>query len=250
MSLEENLLNKSRELSFNLLEIPSCFKLTTCSYTPSDHIELSASINAIPSMFGIDIEAAMLSHISGEFTSALVNKILRKIDNTQSIEFIDRRGIGDISLVPCSVTRDIVSEIINHSEGYDNIVCNGAVACILQDDSRFHVTTFTNQILKSGYMHHVGVISGIKVWVDPFMRYNDNKILAFNIVGVDVNNFSSKIVSEATLSPRLTMGFNNDIFYDDVKKIYLITDSSGPAWLAFTQYNRNSKINDILDEEE
>lgn len=246
MSLEENLLNKTRELSFNLLEMPSCFKLNTCNYTLSEHMEISASINTATSIFGIDIE----DYISSEFTSALVNKIIRKIDNTQSIEFIDRRGIGDIALVPFSVTRDIVSEIINRSEGYDNIVCNGIVASILQDDYRLHLTTMSaSGQLNFRYMYQVGVISGIKVWVDPIMRYDDYKIIAFNNVGVNVNNFSSRIVSESTV-PRLIMEFDTSILYDDVKKIYLIVNNYGDEWSLFMQHNRNSKINDILDEEE
>lgn len=250
MNLEESLLNKASELSFNLLEMPGCIKLNTCNYKPSDRVELSASINAIPSVFGIDIQSAMLSHISGEFSSSLANKVLRSISNTQLIEFIDKRGVGDITLAPFSITKYIVSDIINHASGYSNIVCSGSVACILQDDSRFYIAGLPPSQLKSGYMYHVGDISGIKIWVDPFMRYDDYKLLAFNNVGVDVNNFSSKIVAEATFVPKIVVGFDVDVIYDNVKKIYIITDNGGEGWSLFMQHNRNSKINDVLDEEE
>lgn len=115
MNLEESLLNKASELSFDLLEMPGCIKLNTCNYKPLDRVELSASINDIPSVFGIDIQSAMLSHISGEFSSSLTNKVLRNISNTQLIDFIDKRGVGDITLAPFSITKDIVSDIINYA---------------------------------------------------------------------------------------------------------------------------------------
>lgn len=249
MNLEESLLNKASELSFDLLEMPGCIKLNTCNYKPLDRVELSASINAIHSVFGIDIQSAMLSHISGEFSSSLTNKVLRNISNTQLIDFIDKRGVGDITLAPFSITKDIVSDIINYASGYSNIVCSGSVACILQDDARFYIAAYMSQI-KSGYMYHVGDISGIKVWVDPFMKYDDYKLLAFNNVGVDVNNFYSKIVAEATFAPKIVVGFDVDVIYDNVKKIYIITDNGGEGWSLFMQHNRNSKINDVLDEEE
>lgn len=190
----------------------------------------------------------MLSLISGELSSSLTSKVLLNINNTQLIDFIDKRGVGNIEQSSLSITKYIVSDIINYTSGYSNIVCSGSVASILQDDSRFYTSDSPHSLLKSGYMYHVGYISDIKVWVDPFMKYDDYKILAFDNIGVDVNNFYSKILSEDTIFPKIFVGFDVDIISDNVKKIYLITDNGGEGWELFMRCNRDSKINNILDE--
>jgi hypothetical protein len=252
MSLECNLLDSINNLSFKLLNLPDFFNIQVCDYSLPERLEASFSIKTIPQVFDIDIKSEILKQICNDLTTKVVNNSLQEMSNSSNIvvDFIDKRGLGDITIIPYSDIEDFVSEIVNQCRGYKNIVCSGSVAIVIQDDSRLHFSPQNENFIKTqSFIYKVGVICGINVWIDPYMKYNDYKIMAFNDIDIKLSGLSSKIVSESNFDQKIIIGFTKLTSIGDVKKLYIIINESSEGWMIFVQKNRDSKINNILNEE-
>jgi hypothetical protein len=84
------------------------------------------------------------------------------------------------------VLRKVVMKIIkasnkvasNGRRGPANaIICNGALASLLQDSAAFVYNTSHAQILNVVGIFPVGSLAGMTIYVDPYMKWNDRKMV-------------------------------------------------------------------------
>ena len=93
-------------------------------------------------------------------------------------------------------------------------VTNGALAASLMDVAGYTVNPVKSKLNGSGQLYPVGQIGDIQVYVDPYMKYNDNRILLGRKNNPDQPGIlfvpylmaqSITLMSEATFAPRMLL---------------------------------------------
>lgn len=93
-------------------------------------------------------------------------------------------------------------------------VTNGAIAASLMDIAGYTINPTKSKINGSGQLYPVGQVGDIQVYVDPYMKYNDNRIVLGRKNNPDQPGIifvpylmaqSISIISEATFAPRMLL---------------------------------------------
>jgi hypothetical protein len=93
-------------------------------------------------------------------------------------------------------------------------VTNGAIAASLMDIAGYTVNPLKSKLNSSGQLYPVGQIGDIQIYVDPYMKYNDNRIVIGRKNNPDQPGIifvpylmaqSVSIISEATFAPRMLL---------------------------------------------
>jgi hypothetical protein len=93
-------------------------------------------------------------------------------------------------------------------------VTNGGLAAALMDIAGYTINPTKSKINGSGQLYPVGQIGDIQIYVDPFMKYNDNRIVVGRKNNPDQPGIifvpylmaqSINLISEATFAPRMLL---------------------------------------------
>jgi hypothetical protein len=93
-------------------------------------------------------------------------------------------------------------------------VTNGGLAAALMDIAGYTINPTKSKINGSGQLYPVGQIGDIQIYVDPYMKYNDDKIVLGRKNNPDQPGIifvpylmaqSISLISEATFAPRLLL---------------------------------------------
>ena len=93
-------------------------------------------------------------------------------------------------------------------------VTNGGIAAALMDIAGYTINPTKSKINGSGQLYPVGQIGDIQIYVDPYMKYNDNRIVIGRKNNPDQPGVifvpylmaqSISIISEATFAPRMLL---------------------------------------------
>jgi hypothetical protein len=93
-------------------------------------------------------------------------------------------------------------------------VTNGGLAAALMDIAGYTINPTKSKINASGQLYPVGQIGDIQIYVDPYMKYNDNRIVLGRKNNPDQPGLifvpylmaqSISIISEATFAPRMLL---------------------------------------------
>ena len=105
-----------------------------------------------------------------------------------------------------SLQRKLIVSLDVMSDGF--IIVNGMMGSVLTDSGHYDRTSVVT-INSAGMLYPMGKIGKCSIYVDPYMKYNDNRILLFdNSVNISYNKHLIKsidFVSEATFSPRMLL---------------------------------------------
>lgn len=122
-----------------------------------------------------------------------------------------------------SVQRKLISKVNNGSNYIANegrvgpaqyIVTNGNIASVLQDTATYQLSTIPggSNLNTNGQLYPVGKIGAMTLYVDPYMRWDDNRIFLGRKNSVDQPGLlflpylmaqSISLISEATWAPRM-----------------------------------------------
>ncbi len=204
-----------------------------------------------PSMgevFGLDLEKQSYNLILDEFNRNITKIVTNELFDTNRFEWVDLRTIQSTH----EASNKIIESIIYHGKGFKNIITNVKIANCLQDSSYFHISAYKSNVLRSNgsELSEIGSICGIKIWIDPYMKYDDDRMVMFNDFYINIEDVRGFIVDEASFRPRIRLEHKMDFRVSDTKLMYVIESESSPGWLTIKQLNRDLKINQILDEEE
>jgi hypothetical protein len=93
-------------------------------------------------------------------------------------------------------------------------VTNGGLAAALMDIAGYTINPVKSKISGSGQLYPVGQIGDISIYVDPYMKYNDNRIVLGRKNNPDQPGLifipylmaqSISVISEATFAPRMLL---------------------------------------------
>lgn len=139
-----------------------------------------------------DLDTAYASSVGGETTHAVQRKLITKIAHASN--FIATEGrVGPAQY----------------------LITNGGLAATLQDISGYTINPVNGAKLNpNGQLYPVGKIGDISIYVDPNMRYNDNRVVIGRKNNADQPGLifvpylmaqSISVISEATFAPRMLL---------------------------------------------
>jgi len=143
-------------------------------------------------IFDLDTNYVTLSGgIGGETTHAVQRKLITKIAHASNYIATEGR-VGPAQYV----------------------ITNGGLAASLQDIAGYTINPVRSKLNASGQLYPVGSIGDISIYVDPYMRYNDNRIVLGRKNNPDQPGIifvpylmaqSISVISEATFAPRMLL---------------------------------------------
>jgi hypothetical protein len=138
-----------------------------------------------------DLNTTYVSGVGGETTHAVQRKLITKMVHASN--FIATEGrVGPAQYA----------------------VTNGALAASLMDIAGYTINPVKSKINGSGQLYPMGQIGDISVYVDPYMRYDDNRIVLGRKNNPDQPGIifvpylmaqSISVISEATFAPRMLL---------------------------------------------
>jgi len=94
------------------------------------------------------------------------------------------------------------------------LITNGGLAAALQDVAGYTINPVKSKMNSQGQLYPVGSIGDISIYVDPYMKYNDNRIVIGRKNNPDQPGIifvpylmaqSISVISEATFAPRMLL---------------------------------------------
>lgn len=200
-----------------------------------------------------ELPSGVFEHIQSEFNQNISKRIFSELISTKKFDYYDVSKWHNLDAMPISDLIKVSDFIINTNNGqYKNIIASPMVACVLQDLSRFSVKMGNYVNSGMGRVYNVGSISGIEVWVDPFMKYNDTRVIMFNDVDINIEDVNMRMdyKSSPSFNPHLMVSYKLALDVGDSKVLFLLDSQSHPEFQKYKSLQRDIKINDILDEKE
>ncbi|CAG7580360.1 MAG: gp156 [uncultured marine phage] len=200
-------------------------------------------IEDIKANTGMDIvqkmESILVNELSQTISKQIVNKVFAMGElNRQSAPVRTTTNIANSTIFDYdvqdhaallggetshAVQRKLISKILNASnyiatEGRvgpaQYVVTNGNIAAALQDISGYTINPMKSKLNGTGQLYPVGQIGDVSIYVDPYMKYDDNRILVGRKNQPDQPGIvfipylmaqSISIISEATFAPRMLL---------------------------------------------
>jgi hypothetical protein len=152
----------------------------------------NSGLNNIPNMTIFDLDTAYAgTNVGGETTHAVQRKLITKIAHASNYIATEGR-IGPAQY----------------------LITNGGLAAALQDIAGYTINPVKSKMNAQGQLYPVGSIGDISIYVDPYMKYNDNRIVLGRKNNPDQPGIifvpylmaqSITVISEATFAPRMLL---------------------------------------------
>jgi hypothetical protein len=197
-------------------------------------------IEDIKANTGMDIVQKMESILVNELSQTISKQIVAKIFEMGELNRTSAPLRGGVSIFDLNtnyatgntspggetthaVQRKLITKIMHASnfiatEGRvgpaQYLVTNGGLAAALADITGYTINPVKSKINGSGQLYPVGSIGDISIYVDPYMKYNDNRIVLGRKNNPDQPGIifvpylmaqSISIISEATFAPRMLL---------------------------------------------
>lgn len=148
--------------------------------------------NSGDSIFDLNTNyATTANYVGGETTHAVQRKLVTKIAHASNYIATEGR-VGPAQY----------------------LITNGGLAAALQDIAGYTINPVKSKLNGQGQLYPVGSIGDISIYVDPYMRYNDNRIVLGRKNNPDQPGIifvpylmaqSISVISEATFAPRMLL---------------------------------------------
>lgn len=147
--------------------------------------------DGVTSLFDLNTAYATTSGPGGETTHAVQRKLITRIAHASNYIATEGR-VGPAQY----------------------LITNGGLAAALQDIAGYTINPVKSKMNSQGQLYPVGSIGDISIYVDPYMRYNDNRIVLGRKNNPDQPGIifvpylmaqSISVISEATFAPRMLL---------------------------------------------
>lgn len=151
----------------------------------------SAPLRGGVSLFDLNTNYVSTSSIGGETTHAVQRKLITRIMHASNYIATEGR-VGPAQY----------------------LVTNGGLAAALADITGYTINPVKSKLNGAGQLYPVGSIGDISIYVDPYMKYNDNRIVLGRKNNPDQPGIifvpylmaqSISLISEATFAPRMLL---------------------------------------------
>jgi len=217
----------SKTIAVGTIEISSALRRTEI-----EDIKANTGMDIVQKM-----ESILVNELSQTISKQIVSKIFemgalnrtnapKKSDNNTSLFDLDTAYAGT-SFVGGETTHAVQRKLITriaHASNYiategrvgpaQYLITNGGLAAALQDIAGYTINPVKSKMNSQGQLYPVGSIGDISIYVDPYMRYNDNRIVLGRKNNPDQPGIifvpylmaqSISVISEATFAPRMLL---------------------------------------------
>ena len=192
---------------------------------------------------GVDTDIMFEKLLYSEVESNIYKEIFKSITDTDDIDFIDYIGknIDDGNLY-----KDIVNLILSNKFSY--VITNAQIGSIIQDSQNFHFNKqFSNTSLRTSSAPYViGSIGPTKVFVNPYMKFTDNRVIMFNGSYLNFRNLDRSEGVSPLNHTNIRINFEADIKSTPSKVVFIIDSENSEGYLQFKSLMRNINIDKIL----
>lgn len=184
-----DIVQKMESILVNELSQTISKQIVSKIFEMGDLNRLSAPLNGANSIF--DLDTSYVTNVGGETTHAVQRKLVTRIAHASNYIATEGR-VGPAQY----------------------LVTNGGLAAALSDISGYTLNPVKSKINGQGQLYPVGSIGDISIYVDPYMRYNDNRIVLGRKNNPDQPGIifvpylmaqSISVISEATFAPRMLL---------------------------------------------
>lgn len=133
-------------------------------------------------------------------------------------------------------------------ENKPNLITCVRIAADISDSAGFNYTT---KDINGNSIYRTGSLANTGIFVDPYIRFTDNKIIFFDEIGINITNLEiSDDYYAYDFHVRNDISFNLAYNLDDVKKckvLYVIDNDNQDALPIIKARKRDEKLNDLLN---
>jgi len=217
----------SKSVAVGTIEITSALRRTEI-----EDIKANTGLDIVQKM-----ESVLVNELSQTISKQIVQRIFALGDLNRSTAPLNAGGqpifdldtayaVGAMGLggeTTHAVQRKLITKIM-HASNYiategrvgpaQYLITNGGLAAALSDISGYTLNPVNSKMNASGQLYPVGQIGGISIYVDPYQRYNDNRIVLGRKNNPDQPGLifvpylmaqSITVTSEATFAPRMLL---------------------------------------------
>lgn len=189
----------------------------------------------------------MKEHIEKDISQTISRKCIKNIIDNSRHEYLNlTKYVNDVEL-DRQATDELIQYIID--SGYKKCVLSSMLATCIQDNALFNfkILPKTQKLINGADIYNIGSIYNVELYVDPYMRYDDNTVILLNEIRLNIDFIDSRLSNEATFHPRIVIDFN--MFSDsDSLVCYVLEKKGSPTYLKYISDLRNQKIDDILND--
>jgi hypothetical protein len=235
-----------------------CFTKTNLPHIRPETLQLSVQV-PMGNPFGNEEEyhGKFVSMIMNDLSQSVVKKIFQYVFENGKKSFIDLTNrFGNSQFETHSTKSRKVFSKIHFDIPHSYLVTGGRIASdYFMDLPTFMNLPFTGNVSNSsGLVYPVGSIqlqTKREVWVDPFMRWDDNYILCFDYIYVDFGGLSFNLQNDSRFSPHIVVSL--DLKFEVINPVvfFIYEDNYVKYWdiqSIVKQEDRDKKIDYILDE--
>lgn len=195
------------------------------------------------SISGLDVMSITKNVMIEEAIQTIFKNSIKQIHDTLFYDYICLEGIDlDYSLPP-----ELIHKIF--SKSYKNMIVTGMIGASLQDTAGFQILydDTKSPLRTNGVMYKVGTIRDMSIWVDPYMRYDDHRIIFFDYIDYNIGRSSNFEYSEpGMISTRRRFNLEFKSFVSQSEILYVIKDKNDPKYLDYLKIIRDEKIDTIV----
>jgi hypothetical protein len=214
----------SKTIAIGTIEVSSALRRTEI-----EDIKANTGMDIVQKM-----ESVLVNELSQTISKQIVAKIFEMGDlNRESAPLRLGASIFDLDTdyvttgpggeTTHAVQRKLITKIM-HASNYiategrigpaQYLVTNGGLAAALSDVSGYTINPVKSKMNGAGQLYPVGTIGDIAIYVDPYMRYDDNRIVLGRKNNPDQPGIvfvpylmaqSISVISEATFAPRMLL---------------------------------------------
>lgn len=192
-------------------------------------------------------EDEILPILKEELKQSLFRKLFKDSLKVSNIEFLDLRTLGLESTYLSHVTYlSKIVDVLNNIQG-KNLLMNGGLATDLQDTSQFYVNK-NNSLSSRGLPYLIGSLSDKNIWVDPFIQYDENYILIFDSIDLEIVDVKKNINNN---SPNIPSQIEVHLYYkfsiSNPSVLYIFTNDNQKNLSILVSTQRDERIDQILE---
>lgn len=241
------------KLYFDKVEFESLRYFKKVKFEDSNYIKENISITIPPNLS--QLEQDYLEEVSGIIKNAIQNVIFSDIKKTSNyddnVSFFDIMETSKSSINYDSVQNMSIKLIHKiFTMNYKNIITNGKLLIdYISDSVAYRYEEINNVSLSSSTFQKNGTLFGkINVFMDVFMKYDEEFILTFDEVYFDIKEIFPYI-SSSHGNPQLKVEFKYFTNILNPSIVYIIDSESSTNYYRFKSERRNKTIDTLLKDD-
>lgn len=244
-----------KEIQYNI--DVDCFTKYSLPHIKPNTLRVSMNLPTNDPFFDGDDEryyGKLSSIVNSELTRSIIKFIIKDIFDSERkslIDLINRFGETGDKYQISSIKSSRILEKIKCDISQKYLLTNSRISSeYFMNLSSFVNFPLTNKVVSSGSIYTVGCINlknKREIWVDPYMKWDDNYILCFDDVNIDVGNYSFSVMNSDKVSPKFEVSL--DLRYELVNtEVFFIFENDFMKNInEYKKINRDNNINILLD---